>query len=96
MIGDLDFLFVQLGDAPSRPYNTTNVHEMYKMKWYKIKYSVTIPLLCVQWRTPDDGQMNCPKYVEFLLQNKFENLVYLVGFILRIYHVEWSPELQRS
>ena len=24
-----------------------------------------IPLLCVQWKTPDDGQRNCPKYVEF-------------------------------
>ena len=24
-----------------------------------------IPLLCVQWKTPDDGQMNCPKHVEF-------------------------------
>jgi hypothetical protein len=22
-------------------------------------------LLCVQWRTPDDGQRNCPKHVEF-------------------------------
>ena len=24
-----------------------------------------IPLLCVQWKTPDDGQRNCPKRVEF-------------------------------
>ena len=24
-----------------------------------------IPLLCVQWKTPDDGQRNCPKHVEF-------------------------------
>ena len=22
-----------------------------------------IPLLCVQWKTPDDGQRNCPKYI---------------------------------
>jgi len=22
-----------------------------------------IPLLCVQWKTPDDGQRNCPMYV---------------------------------
>ena len=22
-----------------------------------------IPLLCVQWKTPDDGQKNCPKHV---------------------------------
>ena len=24
-----------------------------------------IPLLCVQWKTPDVGQRNCPKYVDF-------------------------------
>jgi len=43
-----------------------------------------IPLLCVQWKTPDDGQMNCPKHVEFYSKNKFEVLMYLVGFIIRI------------
>jgi len=43
------------------------------------------PLLCVQWRTPDDGQRNCPKHVEFYSKNKFEILVYLVGFIIRIH-----------
>ena len=42
-----------------------------------------IPLLCVQWKTPDDGQRNCPKHVEFHSKNKFEKLVHLVGFILR-------------
>ena len=41
-------------------------------------------LLCVQWKTPDDGQRNCPKHVEFHSKNKFEKLVHLVGFILRI------------
>ena len=30
-----------------------------------------IPLLCVQWETPDDGQRNCPKHVEFYSKNKF-------------------------
>jgi len=25
-----------------------------------------IPLLCVQWKTPDDGQRNSPKHVEFI------------------------------
>jgi len=29
-----------------------------------------IPLLCVQWRTPDDGQRDCPKHVEFYFQEK--------------------------
>ena len=38
----------------------------------------------VQWKTPDDGQKNCPKYVEFYSKNKFEKLVHLVGIIIRI------------
>ena len=42
-----------------------------------------IPLLCVQWKTPDDGQRNCPKHVEFHSKNKFEKLAHLVGFIIR-------------
>jgi hypothetical protein len=42
-----------------------------------------IPLLCVQWKTPDDGQRNCLKHVEFHSKNKFEKLVHLVGFIIR-------------
>jgi hypothetical protein len=33
--------------------------------------------------TPDYGQRNCPKHVEFHFQNKFKKLVYLVGFIIR-------------
>jgi len=42
-----------------------------------------IQLLCVQWKTPDDGQRNCPKHVEFYPKNTFEKLVHLVGFIVR-------------
>jgi len=44
---------------------------------------MTSPLLCVQWKTPDNGQRNCPKHVEFHSKNKFEKLVHLVGFIVR-------------
>jgi len=40
-------------------------------------------LLCVQCKTPDDGQRNCAKYVEFHSKNKVEKLVHLVGFIIR-------------
>jgi len=40
-------------------------------------------LLCVQWKTPDDGQRNCLKHVEIYSENKLEKLVHLVGFILR-------------
>jgi len=35
-----------------------------------------------------------PKHVEFYSKNKFEKLVRLVGFILRIYHDARSPERQ--
>jgi len=51
-----------------------------------------IPLLCVQWKTPDDRQRDCSKHVEFYSKNKFEKLVYLVGFIIRIYHDSRWPE----
>jgi len=45
-------------------------------------------------RTPDDGQRNCPKHVEFYSKNKFEKLIHLVGFIIRIYHDALSPGRQ--
>ena len=37
-------------------------------------------LLCVQFKTPDDGKRNCPKHVEFYYKNKFEKLMHLVDF----------------
>jgi len=55
-----------------------------------------IPLLFVQWKTPDDGQRNCTKYVEFYSKNKFEKSVHLVGFIIRIYYDARSLERQNS
>jgi len=53
-----------------------------------------IPLLCIQRKTPDDGQRNCQKHVEFYSKNKFQKLVHLVGFIIRIYHDARSSESQ--
>jgi len=32
-----------------------------------------IPLLFVQWNTPDDGQRNCPKHVEFYFKKILRN-----------------------
>ena len=55
-----------------------------------------IPLLCAQWKTADDGQRNCPKHVEFYFKNKFEKLVHIFGFIIRIHHDARSPERQIS
>ena len=51
-------------------------------------------MLFVQCWTPDDGQRDCPKYVEFHSKNKFEKLVHLVGFVIRIYHDARSSECQ--
>jgi len=36
-------------------------------------------------KTPDDGQRNCPKHVEFYCKNKFEKLLHVVGFIIGVY-----------
>ena len=33
-------------------------------------------------KTPDDGQRNCPKLLEFIPKINFEKLVHLVGFII--------------
>jgi hypothetical protein len=53
-------------------------------------------LVCIQYLTPDDGQKTCPKHAEFYSKNKFEKLVHLVGFIIRIYHDARSSECQMN
>ena len=67
--------------------HTGLVTAVSKPVWY-------IQFLCVQWKTPDDGQRNCPKHVELYSKNKLEKLEHLVGFIKRIYHDARSPESQ--
>ena len=47
-------------------------------------------------KTPEDGQRNFPKYVEFHSKNKFEKLVHLVGFILRICQAAKSYERKKN
>jgi hypothetical protein len=47
-----------------------------------------IPLLCVQWKTSDDGQRNCPKHVQFYFKNTSEKLMHLVCFSIR--NETWS------
>jgi len=42
-----------------------------------------IPLLCVQWKTSDDGQRYCTKHIEFYSKNKFEKLVYLFNSVIK-------------
>jgi len=47
---------------------------------------------CLQWKTPDNGQRNSLKHVEFPSKNKFEKLVHLVGFIIRNYSQQSDHE----
>jgi hypothetical protein len=56
----------------------------------------SILLLCVQCLTHDDVQRNCPKHVEFYSKNKFEKLVHLVGFVIRIQHDTRSSECKKT
>jgi len=55
--------------------------------------SQAVSMTCMTYTiTPDNGQRNCPKHAEFYSKNKFEKLVYLVGFIIGVYHDARSPE----
>jgi len=75
------------------PLSIIRSFSLYTQQWcMSYRLSAHIPLLCVQWKTPDDGQTTCPKHVEFYSKNKFEKLVHLVGFIIRIFHYARSPE----
>jgi hypothetical protein len=46
---------------------------------------MTYTIAVCTMKTPDVGQRNCPKHVEFHSKNKFENLLQLFGFIVRKY-----------
>jgi hypothetical protein len=62
-------------------------------------WHTSIPLLCVQWNTPDEWQRNCPKHVEFHSKNKFEKLAHLVGFIVRNLTrctITWTSNFSKS
>jgi hypothetical protein len=76
------------------PVSIIRSFSLYKAMVYVRKPVWHIPLLCVGWKTPDDGQTNWPKHVEFYSKNKFEKLVHLVGFIIRICHDARSAERQ--
>jgi hypothetical protein len=100
MHGPINIIFTMLSSVIYRGYLKLSVLwlQMHFQSW-NCSQAVSKPvwhisLLCVQWKTPDDGQMNCPKHVEFYSKNKFEKLVHVVGFITRIYHNARSTERQ--
>jgi len=45
---------------------------------------MTYTIAVFKVKTPDDGQRNRSEPIEFYSKNKFEKLVHLVGFIIRI------------
>ena len=59
-----------LGSSSAHHQEFSTVHSalVYVMQvWWHI------PVPNVQWKTPDDGQRNCPKHVEFLEKINLEN-----------------------
>jgi len=62
--------------------HTAMVH-VIQVCW-QLASSIGTELQCIQWKTRDDGWRNCSKHVEFYSKNKFEKLVHLVGFIMRM------------
>jgi len=63
------------------PLSIIRSFSLYTQQWYMSYRFADIKL----WKTPDNGQRNSPKHAEFYSKNKFEKLVHLVGFIIRIY-----------
>jgi len=74
------------------PLSIIRSFSLYTQQWY-MSYRFADSLRAGSGR---NGQNNCPKHVEFYSKNKFEKLVHLVGFIIRIYHYARSPERQNS
>jgi len=69
------------------PLSIIRSFSLYKQQWY-MSYRFAVYTV----KTPDDGQRNCLKHVEFYSKNEFEELLHLFGFIIRIYHDARSPE----
>jgi len=80
----LKFIFgIKLYMFRTFPLSIIRSFSLYAQQWY-MSYRFADSLLCVQWKTPDVGQRKCPKHVEFYSKNKFEKLVHLFGFIIRM------------
>ena len=47
-------------------------------------------LLCVQWKTADDGQRNCPKHVEFYSKNKIWEISASSWFYYKTLYLNYS------
>jgi len=50
----------------------------------------------IQYKTLDDVQKTCPKHVQFYSKDKYEKVVHLIGFIIRIYEGHSIRNLLRA
>jgi hypothetical protein len=73
------YMSYRLVDCLPASKQSTNPYDIYLM-------------LCVQSWTPDDGQKDCPKHVEWYSINS--KIVHLVGLTIEIYHDARSHERQ--
>jgi len=73
------------------PLSIIRSFSLYTQQWYmsyrfadslQAQTCKTYTIAVCTWKTPNDGQWNCPKHVEFYSKNKFQKLVHLVGFLL--------------
>jgi len=87
------------------PLSIISSFSLYTQQWYLSyrfadslravrKTCITYTIAVCMVKTPDDGQRSCLKHVEFYSKNKFEKLVHLVGFIIKMYYYARSPECQ--
>jgi len=54
------------------PLSIIRSFSLYTQRWC-MSCRFADSLLCVQWKTPDDGQRNCPKHVEFYSKINLRN-----------------------
>jgi len=77
------------------PLSVIKNFSLTTQQWYKLYRFVVwhIPLLCVQWKTLEDGQRNCPKHAEFYSFYKIHliNIDQTAPFLSRTNTMEVSP-----
>ena len=65
------------------PLSIIRSFSLYTQQWYmSYRFADSLPARSGR-KTPDDGQRNSPKLVQFYFENRFEKLVHLDGFIVR-------------
>jgi len=78
------------------PLSIVRSFSLYSQQRYMSAKLYDIYLCCVYSEKLLMMDRNCPKHVEFYSTNKFEKLMHLVGFIIRLYNDARSPEQRHT